>query len=244
MRMYRDRINEHGDTKVAARRHVGALIDVNPDTLRNWIDREGSDTGTAAESSAAASAAELKALRKENDELRRANDSQNRERVFRRGGGRPPTAVIVDYRSRFGVDPIWAVLTEHTVRRNPADSWPTIPATERVTVAPSCPCSFLRAYRRTSTPRTSPLGAGSNPSAHPISAERYSHDHDKPLRPPGTVVRLRDASAAPTSGPSSGSFHGCHTVLSLRVRLEFPATKQRGSQDGGVRIVRLADRGP
>lgn len=40
VRMYRDRINEHGDTKVAARRHVGALIDVNPDTLRNWIDRE------------------------------------------------------------------------------------------------------------------------------------------------------------------------------------------------------------
>jgi hypothetical protein len=48
--MYRDRINEHGDTKVAARRHVGALLDVNPDTLRNWIDRENVDTGTAAES--------------------------------------------------------------------------------------------------------------------------------------------------------------------------------------------------
>ncbi len=55
-----------------ARRHVGALLDVNPATMRNWIEQgevgAGQRPGVTSEASA-----ELKALRKENAELRRAN---------------------------------------------------------------------------------------------------------------------------------------------------------------------------
>jgi transposase-like protein len=75
VRMYRDRLKENdGESKLGARRHVGALLDINPATLRNWIDaddRTGLSGGAEARSDASA---ELKALRKENAELRRANE--------------------------------------------------------------------------------------------------------------------------------------------------------------------------
>lgn len=49
--------------------------------------------------------------------MRRANEIlKNSVGVFRRGGGRPPTSVIVDaHRDRFGVDPFCTVLTDHDV---------------------------------------------------------------------------------------------------------------------------------
>ncbi len=51
-------------------------------------------------------------------------DFADSERVFRGGGGRPPTAVIVDYidehRDRFGVGPICRVLTEHGLKIAPS----------------------------------------------------------------------------------------------------------------------------
>lgn len=73
VRMYRDRVRDHGESKLQARQHVGGLLDINPATLRNWIEREEIDSGhrpgvTTVE------AAEVKALRKENAELRRANE--------------------------------------------------------------------------------------------------------------------------------------------------------------------------
>lgn len=40
VRMYRDRLASGTDSKVGARRHVGALLDVNPATSRNWIEAE------------------------------------------------------------------------------------------------------------------------------------------------------------------------------------------------------------
>ena len=40
VRMYRDRLAEGGDSKVGARRHVGSLLDLNPATLRNWVEDE------------------------------------------------------------------------------------------------------------------------------------------------------------------------------------------------------------
>lgn len=39
VRMYQDRILEHGDSMAGARRHVAALLDINPATLRNWVTR-------------------------------------------------------------------------------------------------------------------------------------------------------------------------------------------------------------
>ena len=44
-RMYQDRLAERGESKLAARRAVGQLLDVNQATLRNWVDREEVDNG-------------------------------------------------------------------------------------------------------------------------------------------------------------------------------------------------------
>ena len=44
VRMHRDRISDHGGSKIAVRRHVGELLDIKPEALRNWIkaaDRAG-----------------------------------------------------------------------------------------------------------------------------------------------------------------------------------------------------------
>ena len=42
VRMYRDRIEERGGSKVAARRHVGELLDIAPATPAE-LDRTGGD---------------------------------------------------------------------------------------------------------------------------------------------------------------------------------------------------------
>jgi transposase len=73
VRMYRDRLRDHEESKVEARRQVGALLDINPATLRNWIEREEIDTGQRPGTTSEESA-EVRALRKENAELRRANE--------------------------------------------------------------------------------------------------------------------------------------------------------------------------
>ncbi len=38
VRLYADRLRDRGDSKLAARKHVGELLDINPATLRNWIE--------------------------------------------------------------------------------------------------------------------------------------------------------------------------------------------------------------
>lgn len=73
IRMYRDRVRDQGDSKLQARQQVGALLDINPATLRGWIEREEIDSGERA-GVTTAEAAEVTALRKENAELRRANE--------------------------------------------------------------------------------------------------------------------------------------------------------------------------
>jgi len=71
--MYRDRLAEAGDTKIAARKHVGALLDINPATIRNWVEKEEPEASAEQLGTAVDRDAELKALRRENSELRRAN---------------------------------------------------------------------------------------------------------------------------------------------------------------------------
>ena len=36
--LYRERLQQHDDSKLAARRQVGVLLDLNPATLRNWVE--------------------------------------------------------------------------------------------------------------------------------------------------------------------------------------------------------------
>ena len=71
-----DRLHDHGESKLAARRHVGQLLDIKPATLRNWIEadeRTARPAGRDATDSAD-DAAELRRLRQEVAELRRANE--------------------------------------------------------------------------------------------------------------------------------------------------------------------------
>lgn len=73
VRMYFDRIRDLKESKLTARRAVGDVLDINPATLRNWVEREEIDTGARPGVSTEASD-ELKALRREVAELRRANE--------------------------------------------------------------------------------------------------------------------------------------------------------------------------
>ena len=73
VRMYEDRLRDHGESKLTARRRVGELLDINPATLRNWIESDEKPTPSRGDSSGDA-AAELARLRRENAELRRANE--------------------------------------------------------------------------------------------------------------------------------------------------------------------------
>lgn len=76
VRLYQDRLRDHGESKLAARKHVGELLDINPATLRNWIEageRDSRPSGATA-TSGEGSDAELRRLRAENAELRRANE--------------------------------------------------------------------------------------------------------------------------------------------------------------------------
>jgi transposase len=45
VRMYQDRIRDLGESKLTARRQVGAVLDITPATLRDWVEREEIDTG-------------------------------------------------------------------------------------------------------------------------------------------------------------------------------------------------------
>jgi transposase-like protein len=71
--MYQDRLRDHGGSKLEARRHVGALLDIKQATLRNWIERAEIDSGVRPGVTSEESA-EVRALRKEVAELRRANE--------------------------------------------------------------------------------------------------------------------------------------------------------------------------
>ena len=73
VRMYQDRLRDHEESKLEARKQVGALLDINPATLRNWVEREEIDSGrrpgvTTQESD------EVRALKRRVAELERANE--------------------------------------------------------------------------------------------------------------------------------------------------------------------------
>jgi transposase len=75
VRMYRDRLAETGESKLGARRHVGALLDLNPATLRNWVeDAERVDGRRGPASSRNTDSEEVRALKRRVAELERANE--------------------------------------------------------------------------------------------------------------------------------------------------------------------------
>ena len=74
VRLYTERRRDFpAESAIASRKRVGELLDIKQDTLRSWVDQRGVDVGERAGVSTDVSE-ELKRLRKENAELRRAND--------------------------------------------------------------------------------------------------------------------------------------------------------------------------
>ena len=72
VRMYADRVRD-GEPKATARRAIGELLDINPATLRNWVEA-AERAQRPVEPSGLSLADENARLRKENAELRRANE--------------------------------------------------------------------------------------------------------------------------------------------------------------------------
>ncbi|WP_022881833.1 transposase, partial [Gryllotalpicola ginsengisoli] len=72
LRMLEEAIPEH-ETEYSAIRHVATKLGIGPETLRKWRRRSEIDSGQRAGVTTAESA-ELKRLKRENAELRRANE--------------------------------------------------------------------------------------------------------------------------------------------------------------------------
>ncbi|WP_393101724.1 IS3 family transposase [Streptomyces sp. LN325] len=94
------------------------------ETLRNWVKQHEVDAGTRPGTTTEESA-QLKALKKENAELKRANEILKAAAKFLRGRARPATHTLVafidEHRDRFGgVEPICRTLTEHDCKIAPS----------------------------------------------------------------------------------------------------------------------------
>ncbi|MFC5957299.1 IS3 family transposase [Streptomyces pratens] len=113
------------DTEWAAMKAVAQKLGIGTtETLRTWVRRDQIDAGTRPGTTSEESA-ELKRLKKENAELKRANDILKAAAFFLRGRARPATHTLVafidEHRGRFGgVEPICRVLTDHDCKIAPS----------------------------------------------------------------------------------------------------------------------------
>ena len=85
--MYGERLEETGESKRRVRRHVGVLLDLNTETLRNWVaERERVESGRSPVPRSTESD-EVRALRRRVAELERANEIlKDQCRVLHPGG--------------------------------------------------------------------------------------------------------------------------------------------------------------
>ncbi|MFV8171716.1 IS3 family transposase [Mycolicibacterium peregrinum] len=94
-----------------------------PQTLLTWVRRDQIDSGIRP-GVTSDMAEELRKLRAENRELKRANDILKSASNFLRGGARPPQPVILDYidthKQEYGVEPICRVLSAHGCKIAPS----------------------------------------------------------------------------------------------------------------------------
>lgn len=76
VRMYRDRREQQREeSKLGSRRQVGTLLDLNPATLRNWVeDAERAEGVRGPAPARAQDSEEVRALRRRVAELERANE--------------------------------------------------------------------------------------------------------------------------------------------------------------------------
>ncbi|MGH3430140.1 MAG: IS3 family transposase [Mycobacteriales bacterium] len=112
------------DTEFQAIRSIGARCNVGSETLRRWVRHAEVDAGKRPGVSREESV-EIRRLRRENVELRRANEILKAASGFLRGRARAATGTLVsfvnEHKKRFGgVEPICRVLKEHGVQIAPS----------------------------------------------------------------------------------------------------------------------------
>src|SRR3974390_1195596 len=108
VRMVMDHAGEHS-SRWAAVKSIGAKIGCTPQTLHDWVKKAEVDSGQRA-GVPTEMAEKLKALERENRELRQANETRAKGGAFfGEGGARPPAkpmiAFIDDHRGAHGVEP-------------------------------------------------------------------------------------------------------------------------------------------
>ncbi|WP_230298711.1 IS3 family transposase [Actinomadura coerulea] len=108
----------------SAMRAVAAKLGVtSTETVRSWVRRAEVDAG-ARPGTTTEESAELKRLKRENAELRRANEILKAAAGFLRGRARPATHVLIAFidafREVFGVEPICRVLSAHGTKIAPS----------------------------------------------------------------------------------------------------------------------------
>ena len=113
VRMVREHRGDHS-SQWAAIASIAAKIGCTGETLRNWVRQEERDTGARA-GATTSETERIKALERENRELRQANEILAQGvGLFCDGGARPPIetmiAFIDDHRAAHGVEPICKVL--------------------------------------------------------------------------------------------------------------------------------------
>src|SRR3954453_7278873 len=104
------RLALEGDRPIA---HIAHDLGIHPEALRKRVRQAEADSGARPELLSSQEREEIRRLRKENDELRRANEILKSASVFFEGARPRPTEVsafIDAHHDRFGVEPICGVL--------------------------------------------------------------------------------------------------------------------------------------
>ena len=74
LRMYYETLAEDGATKAGSRRKIGGMLDIKPATLHNWIRKAEAEAQEGKTQTEKEKDAELAQLRKENRQLKEANE--------------------------------------------------------------------------------------------------------------------------------------------------------------------------
>ncbi|WP_329611629.1 IS3 family transposase [Kitasatospora herbaricolor] len=117
VRMVAEVLGDYPNESAALRAVAEKLGIGSAETLRNWVRRDQVDSGQRPGTTTEESA-QIKAMKKEIAELKRANEILKAAASFFRGRARPATPALVAFidghRGRFGgVEPICRVLSEH-----------------------------------------------------------------------------------------------------------------------------------
>ncbi|MFW7414261.1 IS3 family transposase [Demequina sp. SO4-18] len=112
LRMLAEALPDHPNL-TSATRHVAGMLGMSPETLRLWQRQMEANTGGKV-ANVSEAAAEIKRLKRENAELRKANEILKAASVFFRQGARPALTEMIrfidEHKDRFGVEPICRVL--------------------------------------------------------------------------------------------------------------------------------------